>query len=157
MGRDATLGTRNDGVGVLCVCFLTVEARERTDATEPAGDFGRETGEVSGAIRSRLDVRTVVSVVVFSESSPPTVDAEDARDNDREAGSPEGVSLESGRGPLGRRGCDVDKSLSLDVVECVLRATERIELPEDINGSLGDGEACCFARLRFNRLVLREC
>lgn len=156
MGRDATLGTRNDGVGVLCVCFLTVEARERTDATEPAGDFGRETGEVSGAVRSRLDVRAVVSVVVLSGSSP-TVDVEDARDNDREAGSPEGVSLESGRGPLGRRGCDVDNSLILDVVECVLRATERIELPEDINGSLGDGEAWCFARLRFNMLVLREC
>jgi hypothetical protein len=31
-------------------------------------------------------------------------------------------------------------SLTLDVVECVLRATERIELPEEINGSLGDGE-----------------
>jgi hypothetical protein len=136
VGRDATLGTRNDGVGVLCVCFLTVEARERTDATEPEGDFGRETGEGSGAVRSRLGVRsTVVSVMVLSGSSP-TVDAEDARDNDRETGSPEGVSLESGRGPLGRRGCDVDISLTLDMVECVLRATERIELPEDINGSL---------------------
>jgi len=82
------------------------------------------------------------------------------RDNDREIGSPEGVSLESGLGPrfgVGRRGCVVDISLILDVVECVLRATERIELPEEINGSLGDGGAWCFARLRFNILVLREC
>ena len=67
MGRDATLGTRNDGVGVLCVCFLTVEARERTEATEPEGDFGRETGEVSGAaVRSRLGVRAFASIVVLS-------------------------------------------------------------------------------------------
>jgi len=29
-------------------------------------------------------------------------------------------------------------SLTLDIVECVLRATERTELPEEINGSLGD-------------------
>ena len=79
------------------------------------------------------------------------------RDNDRDIGSPEGVSLESGLGPVGRRGCVIDVSLILDVVECVLRATERIELPEEINGSLGDGDAWCFARLRFNILVLREC
>jgi hypothetical protein len=64
------------------------------------------------------------------------MDVEDARDNDREIGSPEGVSLESGLGPVGRRGCVVDRSLTLDVMECVLRATERIELLEDINGSL---------------------
>jgi hypothetical protein len=48
-------------------------------------------------------------------------------------------------------------SLNLDVVECVLRATERIELLEEFNGSLGDVGLWCFARLRFNRLVLREC
>ncbi len=66
MGRDVTLDTRNGGVGVLWVCFLTVEARERTDATEPEGDFGRETGEVSGAVRSRLGVRVVVSIVDLS-------------------------------------------------------------------------------------------
>jgi hypothetical protein len=66
VGRDATLVTRNDGVGVLWVCFLTVEARDRTDAIEPEGDFGRETGEGSGAVRSRLGVRVVVSIVVLS-------------------------------------------------------------------------------------------
>jgi hypothetical protein len=32
-------------------------------------------------------------------------------------------------------------SLNLDVVECVLRATERIELLEEFKGSLGDGGA----------------
>lgn len=66
MGRDATLVTRNDGVGVLWVCFLTVEARERTDAIEPEGDFGRKTGEVSGAVRSRLGVRAVASTMDLS-------------------------------------------------------------------------------------------
>jgi len=65
VGRDVALGTRNDGVGVLWVCFLTVEARERTEATEPAGDFGRETWDVSGAVRSRLGVR-VFSIVDLS-------------------------------------------------------------------------------------------
>ena len=64
------------------------------------------------------------------------MDVVDARDNDREIGSPEGVSLESGLGPVGRRGGVVDRSLTLDVMESVLRATERIELPEDIKGSL---------------------
>jgi hypothetical protein len=29
-------------------------------------------------------------------------------------------------------------SLNLDVVECVLRATDRIELLEELSGSLGD-------------------
>ena len=68
-------------------------------------------------------------------------DVEDVRDSDRGTVSLEGVSLESGLGPRwfnGRRCWDVDMSLILDVVECVLRATERIELPEEINGSLGD-------------------
>ena len=66
------------------------------------------------------------------------MDVEDARDSDRGTVSLEGVSLESGLGPRLRRCWDVDMSLILDVVECVLRATERIELPEEINGSLGD-------------------
>lgn len=69
------------------------------------------------------------------------MDVEDVRDSDRGTVSFEGVSLESGLGPRlfnGRRYWDVDMSLILDVVECVLRATERIELPEEINGSLGD-------------------
>lgn len=67
-------------------------------------------------------------------------DVDDARDSDRATLSLEGVSLESGLEPrlFGRRCVDVDMSLILDVVECVLRATERIELPEEINGSLGD-------------------
>jgi hypothetical protein len=68
-------------------------------------------------------------------------DVEDVRDSDRGTVSLEGVSLESGLGPRlfnGRRCWDVDMSLILDVVECVLRATERIELPEEISGSLGD-------------------
>jgi len=68
------------------------------------------------------------------------IDVEDVRDSDRGTVSLEGVSLESGLGPKlfkGRRCWDVDMSLILDVVECVLRA-ERIELPEEINGSLGD-------------------
>jgi hypothetical protein len=69
------------------------------------------------------------------------MDVEDVRDSDRGTVSLEGVSLESGLGPRlfnGRRCWGVDMSLILDVVECVLRATERIELPEEINGSLGD-------------------
>jgi hypothetical protein len=53
---------RNDGVGVLWVCFLTVEARERTDATEPEGDFGRKTGELSWAGRRRLAAGEVESI-----------------------------------------------------------------------------------------------
>lgn len=36
------------------MCFLTVEARERTEVTESEGDFGRDTGELSGAGRRRL-------------------------------------------------------------------------------------------------------
>jgi hypothetical protein len=53
--------------------------------------------------------------------------------------SPDGVSLESGLGPkLGRLDGAVDISLILDVTECVLRAIERIELPEETNGSLDD-------------------
>lgn len=69
------------------------------------------------------------------------VDVDEVRDTDLEMGSPDGVSLESGLGPKfgdGRRCCIVDISLTLDIVECVLRATERIELPEEVNGSLGD-------------------
>ncbi len=69
------------------------------------------------------------------------VDVEDVRDSDRGTVSLEGVSLESGLGPRlfnGRRCWVVEMSLILDVVECVLRATERIELLEEINGSLGD-------------------
>lgn len=66
------------------------------------------------------------------------VDAEDVRDSDRGMVSPDGVSLESGLGPKfvsGRR-CGLVKIS--DTVECVLRATERIELLEEFNGSLGD-------------------
>lgn len=44
------------------MCFLTVEARERTEVSDPAGDFGRDTGEPSGAGRRRLDAGTVESV-----------------------------------------------------------------------------------------------
>jgi hypothetical protein len=50
VGRDVAEEMRNDGVGVLWVCFLTVEARERTDATEPEGDFGRKTGNSPGLV-----------------------------------------------------------------------------------------------------------
>lgn len=117
-----------------------MEACERTDATEPAGDFGRDMGELSGAGRRRLAAGAVESVVTLSSTSSPMVDVEDARDSDRGAESLEGVSLESGLGPKfnGRRCWVADMSLILDVVECVLRATERIELLEEINGSLGD-------------------
>jgi hypothetical protein len=47
---------------VLWVCFLTVEACERTDAIEPEGDFGRDIGELSGAGRRRLATGAVESV-----------------------------------------------------------------------------------------------
>jgi hypothetical protein len=47
---------------VLWVCFLTVEACERTDTTEPEGDFGREIGELSGAGLRRLATGAVESV-----------------------------------------------------------------------------------------------
>ena len=53
---------RNDGLGVLWVCFLTVEACERTDAIEPEGDFGRDIEELSGAGRRRLATGAVESV-----------------------------------------------------------------------------------------------
>jgi hypothetical protein len=53
---------RNDGLGVLWVCFLTVEACERTDAIEPEGDFGRDIEEFSGAGRRRLATGAVESV-----------------------------------------------------------------------------------------------
>ena len=62
VGRGVTPDGRNDGVGVLWVCFLTVEACERTDATEPDGDFGRDVGEPSGAGRRRLAKGPVESV-----------------------------------------------------------------------------------------------
>jgi hypothetical protein len=66
VGREGPLGTRNDGVGVLCVCFLTVEARERTDAMEPEGDFGRDAEELSWTGRRRLAARPVTSVMILS-------------------------------------------------------------------------------------------
>ena len=140
VGRGVTADTRKAGVGVLWVCFLTVEACERTDATEPEGDFGRDTREPSGAGRRRLSAGAVDSIGDLSSTSSPMVDVEDVRDRDRGTVSREGVSLESGLGPRfinGRRGW-VGMSLILDVVECVLRATERIELLEGTNGSLGD-------------------
>lgn len=84
---------------MLWVCFLTVEACERTDATEPEGDFGRDTGDLSRAGRRRLAAGAVESVVDVSCSSSPMVDVEDARDNDLEMVSPDGVSFESGLGP----------------------------------------------------------
>jgi hypothetical protein len=72
-----------------------VEAWERIDATEPAGDFGRDTGELSGAGRRRLAVESVVDL---GDSSSPMVDVEDVRDSVRDIVSP-GVSFESGLGP----------------------------------------------------------
>jgi hypothetical protein len=99
VGRDVTLDTRNDGVGVLWVCFLTVEACERTDAIEPEGDFGRDTDEISGAGRRRLAAGAVGPVVDLFSSSSPMVDVEDVRDSDRDMVSPDGVSFESGLGP----------------------------------------------------------
>jgi len=66
VGREGPLGTRNEGVGVLCVCFLTVEARERTDAMEPEGDFGRDAEELSWAGRRRLAAGVAASVIVLS-------------------------------------------------------------------------------------------
>ena len=140
VGRGVTADTRKAGEGVLWVCFLTVEACERTDATEPEGDFGRDMRELSGAGRCRLGAGAVDSIGDLSSTSSPMVDVEDVRDRDRGTVSREGVSLESGLGPrftTGRRGW-VGISLILDVVECVLRATERIELLEETNGSLGD-------------------
>ena len=117
-----------------------MEACERTDATEPEGDFGRDIGELSGAGRRRFAAFAGDSVGDLSSTSSPTVDVEDVRDSDRGIVSLEGVSLESGLGPKfvnGRRGWVADMSLILGVVECVLRA-ERIELLEEIRGSLGD-------------------
>ena len=75
-----------------------MEAWERTDATEPAGDFGRNTGELSGAGRRRLAAGAVESVVDLGDSSSPMVDVEDVRDSVRDIVSP-GVSFESGLGP----------------------------------------------------------
>jgi hypothetical protein len=75
-----------------------VEACERTDVTEAAGDFGRDTGELSGAGRRRLAAGAVESVVDLSCSSSPMVDVKDVRDSDRDMASP-GVSFESGLGP----------------------------------------------------------
>jgi hypothetical protein len=80
------------------VCFLTVEACERTDTTEPEGDFGRDTGVLSTG-RRRLAAGAVESIVDLSCSSSPMVDVEDARDKDLEMVSPDGVSFESGLGP----------------------------------------------------------
>lgn len=121
-----------------------MEACERTDVTEPDGDFGRDAEELSGAGRRRLAAGAVESMVDLSCSSSPMVDAEDVRDRDRDIVSPDGVSFESGLGPRfgnWRRCWVVEMSLNLDVVECVLRATERIELLEEFKGSLGDGGA----------------
>jgi hypothetical protein len=160
VGLDVRLDTRNDGVGVLWVCFLAVEVCERTETSEPDGDFGRDTGELSGAGRRRLGAGAVESIADLSSPSSPMVDVEEVRDSDLDIGPLDGVSLESGLGPkLGVRRlcCVVGKSLILDIVECVLRATERIELPEETNGSLDDDDPCCFAKLRFNKPVLKEC
>jgi len=76
-----------------------VEACERTDVTDPDGDFGRDTGELSGAGRRRLAAGAVESGVDLSCSSSPMVDVEDVRDGDRDMVSPDGVSFESGLGP----------------------------------------------------------
>jgi hypothetical protein len=99
VGRGVTLDTRNDGVGVLWVCFLTVEACERTDAIEPEGDFDRDRDGISGAGRRRLAAGAVEPVVDLFSSSSPMVDVEDVRDSDRDMVSPDGVSFESGLGP----------------------------------------------------------
>ena len=81
------------------MCFLTVEACERTDATEPEGDFDRSTGDLSNAGRRRLAEGAVESTIELSCSSSPIVDVEDVRDNDLGIVSPDGVSFESGLGP----------------------------------------------------------
>ena len=81
------------------MCFLTVEACERTDATEPEGDFGRDVEEPSGAGRCRLGAGAGESIGDLSSTSSPMVDVEDVRDSDRGTVSLEGVSLESGLGP----------------------------------------------------------
>ena len=73
------------------MCFLTVEACERTEATEPEGDFGHNMEEPSGAGRRCLGARAGESIGDLSSTSSPVVDVEDVRDSDR--------GLESGLGP----------------------------------------------------------
>jgi hypothetical protein len=62
VGHSVMANTCNDGVGVLSVCFLTVEVCERTDATEPERNFGRNVEELSGAGRRRLGAGAGVSI-----------------------------------------------------------------------------------------------
>ena len=72
----------------------------------------------------------------------------------------DGVSLESGRGPsegLMRRGMDTEIVLACDATECVLRATDRIELADDCTVSRREDETCCFAMLQLRTLVRSEC
>jgi hypothetical protein len=77
-----------------------VEACERTDATEPEGDFDRDVEEPSGAGRRRLGTGGAgESIGDLSSTSSPMVDVEDVRDSDRGTVSLEGVSLESGLSP----------------------------------------------------------
>ena len=136
-----------------------VEVVDRVDLTEAATDFGR--GKRSTAAVEWIDDAVLFRMLAverlfrgiglglgdrgdFARSEPARLMREG------EGVEPTGVSFESGRRLLGESGTRRGRVVVVtrEVVECVLRATERIEAAEDFPTSLPTTD---FARLRVER------
>lgn len=146
-GRDSAEGGRSNGDVELV--FRTVDAWDLTDATE------ERTREVRSFGDRLLDTLrrpgTVVTLAFGVKDGVDTLSAPVDRIDEALVICP-GVSFESGRWPDASRRVVVVAVLVLDTVECVLRATERIDTPDPFTVS-----PPAFVVWRLRTLARREC